>query len=51
MKKLPIGIQTIQEIITDRYIYVDKTQFALGLIQNGKHTSSLVLVALASPSL
>ena len=37
MKKLPIGIQTIQEIITDGYIYVDKTQFALDLIQNGKH--------------
>ena len=37
MKKLPIGIQTIQEIITDGYIYVDKTQFALELIQKGKH--------------
>ena len=37
MKKLPIGIQNIQEIITDGYIYVDKTQFALDLIRNGKH--------------
>ena len=37
MKKLPIGIQTIQDIITKGYIYVDKTQFALDLIQNGKH--------------
>ena len=37
MKKLPIGIQTIQEIITDGYIYVDKTQFALELIKKGKH--------------
>ena len=37
MKNLPIGIQTIQEIITDGYIYVDKTQFALELIKNGKH--------------
>ena len=37
MKNLPIGIQTIQEIITDGYIYVDKTQFALELIQTGKH--------------
>ena len=37
MKKLPIGIQNIQEIITDGYIYVDKTQFALDLIKNGKH--------------
>ena len=37
MKNLPIGIQTIQEIITKDYIYVDKTQFALELIQTGKH--------------
>ena len=37
MKKLPIGIQSIQEIITKEYIYVDKTRFALNLIQNGKH--------------
>ena len=37
MKNLPIGIQTIQEIITKGYIYVDKTQFALELIQTGKH--------------
>ena len=37
MKKLPIGIQNIQEIITDGYIYVDKTRFALELINNGKH--------------
>ena len=37
MKNLPIGIQTIEEIITDGYIYVDKTQFALELIQTGKH--------------
>ena len=37
MKNLPIGIQTIQEIITKGYIYVDKTQFALELIEKGKH--------------
>ena len=37
MKKLPIGIQSIQEIITEGYIYVDKAQFALDLIQSGKH--------------
>ena len=37
MKNLPIGIQTIQDIITKGYIYVDKTQFALELIQTGKH--------------
>ena len=37
MKKLSIGIQSIQEIITEGYIYVDKTQFALDLIKKGKH--------------
>ena len=37
MKKLPIGMQSIQEIITEGYIYVDKTQFALDLINKGKH--------------
>ena len=37
MKNLPIGIQTIQDIITKGYIYVDKTQFALELTQTGKH--------------
>ena len=37
MKKLPIGMQSIQEIITEGYIYVDKTQFVLDLINNGKH--------------
>ena len=37
MRNLPIGIQTIQDIITKGYIYVDKTQFALELIEKGKH--------------
>ena len=37
MKNLPIGIQTIQDIITKGYIYVDKTQFAFELIEKGKH--------------
>ena len=37
MKKLPIGIQSIREIITEGYTYVDKTQFALDLIETGKH--------------
>ena len=37
MKKLPIGIQTIQDILTKGYIYVDKTRFALELINSGKH--------------
>ena len=33
MKKLPIGIQSIEKIRTEDYIYVDKTQFALELIK------------------
>lgn len=37
MKKLPIGIQSIRDILTEGYVYIDKTQFALDLIQNGKH--------------
>ena len=48
MKKLPIGIQSIQEIITKGYIYVHNTPFVLDLIQ-ANITSSLVLVVLASP--
>lgn len=35
MKKLPIGIQTFSKIIEGNYYYVDKTPFALKLIQNG----------------
>src|SRR3990167_6603492 len=37
MKKLPVGIQSIEEIIRDGYIYVDKTQFAKKLITEGKY--------------
>ncbi|MEL6152965.1 MAG: AAA family ATPase, partial [Bacteroidota bacterium] len=33
MKKLPIGIQSIEKIRNDNYVYVDKTQFALELIE------------------
>ncbi len=35
-KKLPIGIQSIVKILEDdAYIYVDKTQYALSLLQHG----------------
>ena len=37
MKKLPIGIQSIQEILEEGYIYIDKTAFARDLVVNGKH--------------
>lgn len=35
MKKLPIGIQNIQKILSKNYLYVDKTQFAYMLIEGG----------------
>lgn len=36
-KKLPIGIQTFSEIRQENHYYVDKTAFALQLIEKGKH--------------
>ncbi len=36
-KKLPIGIQTFSKICEDDYVYVDKTGFALDLIENGTY--------------
>jgi hypothetical protein len=35
MKKLPIGISTLKKIIYDDYVYVDKTEIAYDLIENG----------------
>ncbi|MEO1300842.1 MAG: AAA family ATPase, partial [Bacteroidota bacterium] len=37
MKKLPIGIQNLREILEEAYVYIDKTGFAHQLIENGKH--------------
>ena len=37
MKKLPIGLQTLGEIIRENYAYVDKTYFAHKLISRGKY--------------
>lgn len=36
-KKLPIGIQTFAKIRKDDFYYVDKTPFALQLIEHGTH--------------
>jgi hypothetical protein len=36
MKKLPIGIQSFQELVKGDYIYVDKTELIHRLIHNGK---------------
>ncbi len=37
MKKLPIGIQNISEIIKNGHVYVDKTEYVRLLIEKGKH--------------
>ncbi|MEA1916633.1 MAG: AAA family ATPase [Campylobacterota bacterium] len=37
LKKLPIGISTFKTIIENSYIYVDKTDIALDLIENGQY--------------
>jgi hypothetical protein len=36
-KRLPVGIQTLREIREDDHYYVDKTGYALGLIEEGKY--------------
>ena len=36
MKKLPIGIQTFEQLINDGYVYVDKTAFVYKMINEGK---------------
>jgi len=37
MKKLPIGISTLQTIIEEDYLYIDKTNIALELINGGQY--------------
>ena len=37
MKKLPIGIQTFRNIITENYCYVDKTPYVSRLVGEGKY--------------
>src|SRR3989338_6188723 len=36
LKKLPIGIHTLSEIIEENYLYVDKTKYVFNLISEGK---------------
>ncbi|MDR2643999.1 MAG: ATP-binding protein [Planctomycetaceae bacterium] len=36
MKKLPIGIQTFEEIRTENYLYVDKTEYIYRIATTGK---------------
>ena len=35
-RKLPIGIQSFEQIITDQYLLVDKTEYIYQLVHNGK---------------
>ncbi|HKK31976.1 MAG TPA: ATP-binding protein [Desulfomicrobiaceae bacterium] len=37
MKKLPIGIQTFENLIEEGYVYVDKTRFVKKLADQGKY--------------
>ncbi len=37
MKKFPIGIQNLQEIIEDNYYYIDKTKYVHQLVNAGKY--------------
>ena len=37
MKKLPIGLNNLKEIIRDNYVYVDKTGYIYELITTGKY--------------
>jgi len=36
MRKLPIGIQDFEDLRTNNYLYVDKTQYVYQLTQYGK---------------
>ena len=36
MKKLPLGIQNLREIVEENHVYVDKTRFVHDLITSGK---------------
>jgi hypothetical protein len=37
MKKLPIGLQDFKEIITEGYVYVDKTRYIHAMLTQGKN--------------
>jgi len=37
VKKLPIGIQTFDNLIQEGYVYVDKTRFVSDIVLQGKY--------------
>ncbi|MGR3912131.1 MAG: AAA family ATPase [Candidatus Rhabdochlamydia sp.] len=36
-QKIPLGIQTIEDVLKNNYVYIDKTHFAKQLIEGGKY--------------
>ncbi|MGR3912648.1 MAG: AAA family ATPase [Candidatus Rhabdochlamydia sp.] len=36
-QKIPLGIQNIEEVLKNNYVYIDKTSFAKQLIESGKY--------------
>ena len=37
LKKLPVGIYTLEKIINENYLYIDKTNIALDIIENNEY--------------
>ncbi len=37
MKKMPLGIQSFEKIRTDLYLYIDKTQLAFAMAEQGTY--------------
>lgn len=37
MKKLPLGIKSIEVLLTNDYLYIDKTEYYKMLIEEGKY--------------
>ena len=37
IRKLPIGIQDFESLVTDGYLYVDKTKYIWDLVTTGKY--------------
>ena len=35
-RKLPVGIQSFEQIVGERYLYVDKTEYIYNLVHTGK---------------
>ncbi len=37
LKKLPVGVYTFEKIVNENYLYIDKTEIALDLIENNEY--------------